>query len=176
MNNIVSRRRVLLALVSILPLVSGCGDNSPEPYGRLSIGADTYREDEQWKSDLWVHHESELDSDFHNVTVVGYARNGEELCRMDIGDSTGPTGISERFTIDCDSFPYFFVVIADEDPCEEGLTFEIIRWNGTDKQQRITVPDNVATYEEFKLRCGEKIPPDRLLPNNGTNELDNGTD
>jgi hypothetical protein len=135
-----------------------------------------YYENGTWKTDLWVHHEYEQDSDFHDIAIRGFSETGEEVCKAGLGNSTGVTGLSKRFTIECESFPYMFVVTAEESPCTDGLTFEVVRWAGSEQQKRENNSNDELEYKEYERHCNEPLPPERLLPDDPETTTDESTD
>jgi len=164
-----SRRRAL-AIVGT-GFLSGCmelsRDYDSNQNGRVYVGADTYRRNESWYATISVHHVTENIHKLHNVTVVGYSKEGETVCRAEFGNSTGPpsAALDDSNTVECDGFPYIIAVKADESPCT-GVEFDIIRWIGTakHKRERSSGVGAEKTWESFRRKCNESLPPERLLP------------
>jgi hypothetical protein len=117
-------------------------------------------------------------ADLHNVTVIGYSKTGSQVCRVEAGDSIQPATLAKHVTVECEKFPYIFAITADESPCKDGLTFEVSRWNGPEEYRYKKDPKGevVDYYETFERRCGEELPPERLLPDDPETTTDASAD
>lgn len=171
MKESISRREMLAASVST-SVFAGCiseTETEDKPFSQLRVAADAYEKNDKMYVDVKVHHDHPTGTTFHNITVIGYSRTGETVFREEFGDSTYPGELQKWFTVEPAEFPFIIAVTADESPCTEGLTFEVIRWNGTDAQQLETYPEDNPDYawEEFERQCNEDLPPQRLLPTSG---------
>lgn len=67
----------------------------------------------------WVSQSKEWGT-FHNVTLLGFDKSGERVCRRRLGD-VRLHGAGERMTQSCHLFPHTIRYRADEQPCAEKL-------------------------------------------------------
>jgi hypothetical protein len=177
----IPRRKFIVACLGTVSL-AGCNgrgsDDDGPPGSELRIIADSYRQNGQWYADLNIMHYQPREADFHNVTVIGYSKTGTPVCRIELGNSSYPGNLEAFETVECDAFPYLFAVTADEGPCKEGVFLEVCRWNGPDEYRRKKDPKGevVDYYETFERRCGEELPPERLLPDDPETTTDASAD
>lgn len=157
------KRRNLLnsSVVFITSLLAGCqGDYSAGKtlaVRRVSPKA----ENEKWEAEITVANDNVADdssADFHNVTILGYSREGKLLCRKDIGDVTYDEGINNgvELTLTCSEKPDMITFDATEDPSDNKTFIEIAVYSSE---------SDYWVLGRYTRDCEEGLPPN---PRRGT--------
>ena len=172
---IASRRRILqLCLVGSSAGVSGCNINisrgdgdQGDPGPVLDIFPKIVKTESAWQMTVQVRNSTDNDFSIHDVTVIAFSEQGEEVCRVEMGDFPQGGRFEGTETIDCEEFPAIVTATAEEAPCE-GANIQILYWTGTDEQRGKEVPDGTFVWGTTFRECEEDLPPDRVIANVGT--------
>ncbi len=168
-----NRRRLLRASTAALAggvaTLAGCADPSgsgePTEGGRtrvMSLSPTVRKTADGWRLEVIVENEHNWDTSFHDVRVLAFAADGTELCEADVGDLVAPGGDSRTVETSCSAFPAIVTATARETPCEDAL-IPVDRWVGTDAQRTRTVTPGNVVWEDTYRKCGEGVPPKRVL-------------
>lgn len=168
------KRRTLLACCctgATVPL-AGCGPYNPEgePTQILRIRVvEIHPEDSQYR--LTVRVEAAFPKiPAEDVVLVGYSRNGNHTCREEIG-VLGNSRLEEKLVVNCVDFPEIITLKSTLSPCDHSI--DLVLWAGTEKQKRLHIPDEISSdtvvwNDSYTRKCGENLPPERFLNDQGT--------
>lgn len=155
------RRRVLGGFVgTLVPSLAGCTPVHPPPRKRLIIyftDSETAtngveKRDSTWVVDLTLVNDfsSRTESgNFHDVRVVGYSREGNEVCSEQVGpvtyeNASRRAGVTVR--LECPAFPYEITTKARETPCDDNVEIQILRYD--DERDGYRVMDRGCSDEQ----------------------------
>jgi len=93
-----------------------------------------------------------IGQEFNNVTVIGYAKDGVELCKHRIGDV--PYATDQEIVIRCNNPPWMFGMTAEESPCDERVEIRYYFYAQTD----LSGVDDEYIWQSRVMECGEKLP------------------
>lgn len=156
------KRRILLkqCLSTITVLLAGCLDDtnvSSNGYSHLVLRllVDVTETESDWQVNGTASGSSTVSNVLHNVTVLGYSREGKLICQQDLGDINGLD--SREFELKCAEFPFLFTAKADETPCDDKVVIEVLSFAGTRDGERV--------WQIRTRRCEEGLPPAPLSGN-----------
>lgn len=97
-----------------------------------------------------VRHNAE--ADFHDVSVVGYTKDGKVVCRKHIGNVTHEfdNNDGKPVALECSDFPHIITFTAAESPCEDDVIINIAVYN--DQKDNWLV-------DRYSRECDEGLPP-----------------
>ncbi|WP_415380443.1 hypothetical protein [Halosimplex sp. TS25] len=82
---------------------------------------------------------------FHNVSVVAYDQQGEQINSTTLGDITGTTG-DIKFSLSCKRHPEQIVIEATESPCDADTSMDKYVYAGRDD-------DGTRIWEQREREC-----------------------
>lgn len=167
-------RRTLLQVLTpgVITTIAGCNQNrneNDELEPKLDIFAEIEKVDSQWELTARVRNTYDWDTSIHDVTLVAFSENGEEVCQTHVGDFLRTEGPDRTVTVTCDRFPAIITATAEESPCD-GAQIEILYWIGSDEQRGADLPNDVKVWGDTYRECNEPIPPERVLENVSRND------
>lgn len=169
MNNMNRRKFFQIALGGTFGVLGGCGqpveNGEPDPY--VSIFPEISEANSEWELSARIRNDNYWEVLVHDVTLIAYSDEGEEVCRKHVGDFALGEPESRSVTVRCNSFPAIIAVTAEESPCD-GAKLEIVYWTGTDDQRGKELDTEEIVWESTYQECSESLPPDRVLQNVST--------
>jgi hypothetical protein len=93
-----------------------------------------------------------IGEEFNNVTVIGYAKDGAELCKHRVGDI--PYATDQEIVIKCSNPPWMFGMTAEESPCDDRVEIRYYFYAQTDQAG----VDDEYVWQSTVVKCGETLP------------------
>lgn len=161
MTREIRRRRYLRAILPAVFLpIAGCPAQGAKTLGFWNFDY-LGTEDGEHKIDFTVRYNHKdvpkSEQGFNDVVLVGYGRDGEEVCRNDVGDVPPETGNDFQVSVSCSSFPQVFTYTADESPCDRYVRFKVAIYRGESDGEHRWVADRTRD-------CDESLPPEIPSP------------
>ena len=172
MSELVSRRTILrCCALGTVPGVAGCNvnvnvgrtdDEEGEPGATLRVSPGVERTETSWQMNVRVRNTTSYDFSIHDVTVVAFSEEGEEVCHVHMGDFPQGGRWEETKTVDCETFPAIVTAIAEETPCD-GAHIRMLYY--TSEKDPATVNDlsNHRLWEGRWRECDEELPPEHVV-------------
>lgn len=113
-----------------------------------------------------VDNQNHRDVSIHDIMVVAFDENGDEVCRNYIGDLLKGERPDKTATLVCDVFPAIITATAEESPCN-GANIMILYWIGDADQVELSGETGVILWKSTYQECDEPIPPRRVIENLG---------
>lgn len=175
------RRHILQALAgSSIGLLSGCQQfqRSEQTITErnnkvLNIFPQTQKVTDGWSLEAKVVNVHNWDTSFHDIQLFAYATDGTRVGEAQVGDLIEPGGEKRTVETTCAEFPAIITATAQETPCENAL-IPINYWVGTDAQRTGNVSDEEILWKDTYRKCGEDLPPTRILDKFETISEDDG--
>ena len=163
------KRRTLLRFCGSGTIVAlgGCNagqkeSNDPSPI--LTLSAQVERKGGGWELTVSVRNDHNWYIAFHDVTLVAFTDDGDEVCSSFVGDFPKNGAASRSVTVSCDAFPAILSATATESPCD-GAKIEIQYWVGETEQRGAELSNDEIVWDSTYRKCDEALPPRRVLRN-----------
>lgn len=156
----VNRRRLIQA-AGVVIAVSTAGCDYPRHRDLTFSGVNvTEGSEDEYITEVTPKKSSSDDTDqwqtFHNVTVIGYAESGAEVCREELGDiPSSEVGRLETVRMTCSEFPVLITYSAEESPCDSDTEIGVAVFRTGSEGESFWKLDE-------KRQCGEGLPPEHL--------------
>lgn len=159
-----SRRAVIQVVwVGAMTAFPGCG--TPEDGDRsatLRIFPEVERSESGWQMTVKVENDTNHVASIHDVTMVAFDDQGNEVCRRSMGDFPRGAPYERTETVSCERFPAIVTATAEETPCD-GANIEIVYWTGSPDQRGEDIPRGEFVWDYTFRKCDEPLPPQRVL-------------
>lgn len=167
------KRRYVIKVGSTLLLpLAGCGrfEGQPTPDRQLDFQqVSVYPDDEGYQLTLDVVLGRSPQIEIENITIYCYSHTGKKICQKSVEDNS----LTETIELHCSSFPEIITADAATSVCDD-LNIPIVYWVGSSDQQQKRIPedldDNAVVWQQTWRRCGESLPPERVLRNTTTGD------
>lgn len=165
-------RRTIIEFMGLGATMATAGCGNPRDGDRsatLRLFPVFERTESGWQMTVRVKNTTNNIASIHDVTVVAFNGQGEETCRIGMGDFPHAGRYEHTETVSCEGFPAIITAIAEETPCE-GANIRLLYYVGE------TTPKDVANINDHALwdgtwrECNEELPPDRVLKKVSRNE------
>lgn len=150
-------RRDILAIggTTAIAVLSGCGGRESRSVEIRNMTVK--RENQMWlgKLELYLGEtmENESEAAIHDITVLGYARNGQKVCSSNVGDLTKSDWVDDpkEVEITCSEFPDIITFSARESVCDGVTSIPIVLY----RPERET-----WAVDRYYRECEEGLPPE----------------
>ena len=164
------RRDLLSTAATVLLLtVAGCADSTGSEKTtngghtkELDLSPTVTKTPDGWSLTVIVGNEHNWHTSFHGVQVLAFTADGTKICEADAGDLLAPGDATRTVKMTCSAFPAIVTATARETPCDDAR-LQIVRWAGAEAQRRQTVEPGEVVWEYSYCKCGEQVPPKRVL-------------
>lgn len=126
-----NRRKFLIRTSPLVFSLSGCSKTSTPGTGarRLALYVEIEEVDQGWHVSVRVRNVHDWDGSFHDVNIIGYAKNGGKICEEYIGE----VELEQTVEMKCGSLPHQLTATAAESPCNGQFIIEELTYNGKDQ-------------------------------------------
>lgn len=175
-----NRRHFLhVSAIGLIPSLAGCQQsNQTRPTTtksstkHLRLSPTVYKTAKEWQLEVIVRNVHDWHTSIHDIQVLAYGANGAKVCEAQVGDLLKTGDFKRSVEITCSTFPVIITATARETPCEDAL-IPVLRWIGTDVQRKQTVAPGEQVWKSTYRKCGEDLPPQRVLDKVDTSSTEN---
>lgn len=173
------RNLIEISATAIITWLTGCQTSSRSDSTTtkshtksMDISPTVLKTTDGWTLKVVVANEDDWDASFYDVRLLAYAVNGTKVCDVAVGDLASSGDFQQTVKTECSAFPAIITASSRESPCENAL-IPVLRWTGTDAQRKQTVSHGEWPWNSTYRKCGENLPPERVLTTIGTTTGDN---
>lgn len=129
---------------------------------RLSLTPTVSNTMNKWQLEVVARNVHDWHTSIYDIHILAYDSNGAKVCEAQVGDLLSSGDFKRTIETTCSTFPAIITATARETPCE-GTLIPVLRWIGTDEQRKQTAFPEEQVWESTYRKCGEDLPPQRVL-------------